>query len=387
MSLIKGIKCVAPVFDRSGYAEWSRNYILALSRSGLPITVEPVSFDKQMDVNSSPELQEINSLRHNSMDYNVVICWLIPPAAASVFKHQKSDAFKVLFTLWETTELPNGWPQLINDSVDECWLAGEWSKEVFKNSGVTAPMKGFSYPINFDHYNIDASVINRPFSEDTYLFYFISQWTERKNFSDLLEAYWSEFSKEDNVALLIKTHISSNSEQESDYLAKVIKSIKDKGDYGSTSPVVLLTEMFSNEQILALHKISDCYVSPSRGEGLGLGILEAGLFGNTVISNSFGEQSSYISSNSAHVYGHTLRPVTGMNNPFYTSEQYWCQPDVYGMAKAMRKAYEERKSSRRGNNLKAYLKKKCSYSKVASDIKHSLNNSLEKYYSASGENR
>ena len=41
---IKGIKYTAPVYDGSGYAEASRQYIQALHSLGIPLTVEPVTF-------------------------------------------------------------------------------------------------------------------------------------------------------------------------------------------------------------------------------------------------------------------------------------------------------------------------------------------------------
>jgi glycosyltransferase involved in cell wall biosynthesis len=382
MSHIQGIKCIAPILDRSGYAEWSRNYITALAETGVPITVRPVSFDRQLssdDASVQPLLKYVN----RPVEYNVVIAWLTPNAAKPLLDNEKESALKVLFTLWETTQLPSEWPDLINSSATECWVSGPWSEDVFIKSGVDIPIKQFRYPINFSNYDIDASVVNKPFNDDTYLFYTISQWSERKNFRDLLEAYWSEFNSNDNVALLLKTHVSSNSPAEYAQLLQTIKAIKDRGVFGSTAPVMLLTEMFSNDQILGLHKICDCYVSTSRGEGLGLGMLEAGLFGNLVITSSFGEQSSYITEDRGYVVSHNLRPVTGMGNSLYTGSQYWAQPSVYETAKAMRKAYVSGISDGvkvqhpEAKKLNAYLKETCLYGKVAHNLLHSLENSLE----------
>jgi hypothetical protein len=42
---IRGIKYTSPLFDGSGYAEASRQYILALHKMGIPITLEPISFE------------------------------------------------------------------------------------------------------------------------------------------------------------------------------------------------------------------------------------------------------------------------------------------------------------------------------------------------------
>lgn len=377
MTNIVGIKCIAPVLDRSGYAEWSRNYILSLIQTGVPVTLAVPTFDKQLPAHTD-DIQKILPYINKDIDYNVVISWLTPNVAAQIFKQEKTDVKKVIFTLWETSRLPDSWVTDINTSVDECWLPGKWNEEIFKNSGVTVPLHNFAYPLNFDNYNIDAKLINTPFDSKSYVFYFISQWTERKNFVDLLEAYWHAFSKDDNVALIIKTHIRSSSKEEECKLADLVTSIKQRGKYQSTAPIILLTDLLSTDQMLALHKTCDCYVSASRGEGLGLGMIEAGLFGNTVITNTFGEHSSYVTEETAYLYNHSLRPVTGMGGPFYTSDQLWAQPDVHGLATEMREAYEhQNKARQKGKKLKEFLFETCAYETVSRSILERLETLLE----------
>ena len=43
--VIKGIKYTAPVLDNSGYAKAARGNILALHKAGVPVTVNPISFE------------------------------------------------------------------------------------------------------------------------------------------------------------------------------------------------------------------------------------------------------------------------------------------------------------------------------------------------------
>ena len=74
---INGIKYTAPIFDGSGYAEASRQYILALHRMGIPLTLEPVSFEP-----ARPDLGEtgriLESLVDKKIPYNIKIMHLTP---------------------------------------------------------------------------------------------------------------------------------------------------------------------------------------------------------------------------------------------------------------------------------------------------------------------
>jgi Tfp pilus assembly protein PilF/glycosyltransferase involved in cell wall biosynthesis len=380
MNNIVGIKCIAPILDASGYGEWSRNYIVALIKAGIPVTINPPSFEQV-----KPELGEMYTQLapyiNKPINYNVAIAWLTPDVAVQFLNAERQDIFKINFTLWETTALPQSWISLINKTVDECWLPGEWNAEVFRNSGVTVPLKIFKYPIDLQSTTWQGAIapdINRPGKDDIYTFYFISQWTERKNFTDLLDAYWAEFQCHERVRLILKTHIKSGDSAEGQALQDHIKLLQGRGIYQKLPETQLVTQLLSREQIFALHQRCDCYVSPSRGEGLGLGILEAGLLGKPVITNLFGEQSSYLNAENAFIYNYSLRPVIGMlPNARYSSDQRWAQPDLDGMAKQMRFCYENRHAAQeRGQRLRQHLIQACKPQQIAQTMLVELSNSI-----------
>lgn len=382
MSKLKGIKLIAPIFDLSGYAEWSRNYALALHKCKVPLTIFPVKMDK-----TSPELGQdgevLKSLVSKDIDYNVVISWNVPPVTEKLFSQEKKDVLKIAFTLWETDKLPNDWPELINRSVDECWLPGSFNEGVFKNSGVKVPIRTIPYPLDFSKYSSSSSINliradQSRMSDDTYVFYFISQWSERKNFADLLQAYWSEFSEEEKVCLVLKTHLTGNLE-DAQKLTNIISQLKSLGNYKNDPEVVLIAQSLPRDKMFGLHKRADCYVSPSRGEGLGLGILEAGIFGNPIISNLFGEQASYVNEENSYIYNHSLRPVINMPwSTWYSADQYWAQPDIRGLAKKMRYSFDNKDESvKLGQKFSDSLKEKCNIDKVCESIISSLEDSLK----------
>lgn len=381
MSTLKGIKCIAPIFDASGYAEWSRAYILALAETGIPLTIEAVSFDPGKPT-LSPSYDTLKPLVNKKIEYNVAICWSIPPAAAQFLSKENKDIFKVIFTLWETSALHSPWSLFINNYANECWVPGDWNKSVFLNSGITVPIKTFDHPLNLKLYDLPLQSVqlgleNSGVPDSTYCFYFISQWNARKNFKDLLEAYWSTFSSADDVCLVLKTFISDYSETETNLIYKSIESLARTMGLPSVANVVLLANLLSSEEIFALHKRGDCYVSASHGEGLGLGMLEASIFGKPVITNLYGEQSSYFSEETCFKYGHTMRPVTAMNSPYYSCKQSWAQPNVGELASCMRYCYEHKDQSKaKGAKAALTIRNRCKPDSISQEILSSLTKSL-----------
>ena len=401
---LTGIKCIGPVFDASGYAEWCRSYILSLVQAGIPVTIgtDPVrKTGRPITIEGvHPDLGEkgvvLESLVDKDIDYNVVISWLIPSLAVEQMANEVK-AKRIVMTLFETSTLHPTWAKYCS-LLDEVWLPGDFNKEVFISSFDSAmqkdpslkklkniPVKTFRYPIDFDDYETSVKVnlahpeTKQPLADDTYIFYAISQWSERKNFSDLLEAFWAEFTAEDNVVLFLKTYGRDYSAPEHQKIQNIISTLSSYCNKSSKlPPVAVIRNLLSKQQMLALHKRCNCYVSSSRGEGLGLGILEAGLFENPVITHKFGEQSSYINDDTGIIYGHTLRPVTKMGrNSWYMMDQNWAAPDVCSLKKSMRYVFEHREeSNKKGKNLKKFLLENCTYDKISASIVESLEGSL-----------
>jgi len=404
MDKITGIKCIGPVFDASGYAEWCRNYILALIQADVPVTIgtDPVrKTGRPITIEGiHPDLGEKGEILEQyvgkDIDYNVVISWLIPSLAVEQMAKEEK-AKRIVMTLFETSRLHPTWATYCNN-LDEVWLPGEFNSKVFTESFADAiekdpslenlkniTIKTFRYPIDFKDYETSVTVnlahpeTKEPLSDDTYIFYGISQWSERKNFPDLLDAFWSEFTGEDNVVLFLKTYGGNYSDPEHQKIQNIIHTLSSYCNKATKlPPVAVIRNLLSKQQMLALHKRCSCYVSSSRGEGLGLGMLEAGLFENPVITHKFGEQSSYIDDATGLVYNHTLRPVTKMGRrSWYMMDQNWAAPDLFDLKEKMRYAFEHRKeSTKKAKALKKFLLKNCTYEKVAESIVESLEESL-----------
>jgi len=199
---LKGIKYVGPVFDISGYAQAARDYILALHKKGVPITVKVVTFEGGM-VDCGEKGRIIKSLVNKHIDYNVVLTHL---TVEHYKKHYEPGKINIGYSIWETDKIHDAWVEWINECTDGVITATEWGVNVYKKSGVKVPIYTVPHIIDVDEYeNIEPYEIGKV-KDDAYKFYSIFQFFERKHPAALLKAYWYAFQNNENVALILKTY-------------------------------------------------------------------------------------------------------------------------------------------------------------------------------------
>jgi len=347
---IKGIKYIAPIFDNSGYGKAARGNILALHRQGVPLTLNPISFEQaRPDLGADGEI--LNELINKDIDYNVVFIHTTPEFWS---KHREPGHVNVGFTIWETSKLHPDWPVYINNNVQKVLVGCSWNEGVFKESGVKIPIGVVPHGINMDGFKGIEPFHIAGVKQDTYVFYNIFQWTERKHPLAVIKGYWHEFKEEDNVALVLKTYRSSYDEAEKDAIRSTIKRLKMVVPMDYYPPIYLILNMLSENEMLGLHARGDCYVSLDRGEGFGLSHFTAGATGNPLIATNFGGVKEYAKEDNSYLVDYTLTPVYGMPwSPWYRGDQLWAEPDILHGASFMRHAYEDQKESKvRGQKLK-----------------------------------
>ena len=133
-----GVKYVGPVFDGSGYAEAARNYVLSIHNKGYPITLAPITFEK-----SRPDLgkdgEVLRELINTDVDYDKVIVHSTPDLWHHWTRFEQNKHI-IGYTVWETSSIPKEWVSACN-TVHEVWVPCDWNMQVFKDSGVLAPLR------------------------------------------------------------------------------------------------------------------------------------------------------------------------------------------------------------------------------------------------------
>jgi glycosyltransferase involved in cell wall biosynthesis len=363
---IKGIRYTAPLLDNSGYAQAARGNILALHELGVPLTLNPISFEQ-----ARPDLGKfggtIESLINKDIDYNVCLIHTTPEFWS---KYRETGKTNVGYTIWETTKLHPKWPPYINENVDMCLVGCEWNGGVFRGSGVNIPIGVVPHGINVDEFEGI-----RPFKvsgvpEDAFMFYSIFQWTERKNPLPMIKAYWHAFQDNENVALVLKSYRSDYSDGEKDAIRTTIKRLKKVTPMDNYPPIYLIPDMLTNDEILGLHARGDCYTSFDRGEGFGLSPFAAGAAGNPIIVTGFGGSTEYAKPENSYLIKYTLTPVFGMPwSPWYRGDQLWAEADVKHGSDLMREVYMNQENAKStGKKLQGYIKENFSWEVIGRRI-------------------
>jgi len=363
---IKGIKYIAPMFDNSGYAKASRGNILALHGQGIPLTLSPISFE-ELKPNLGAEGKILNSLVEKDIPYNIVIIHTTPEFWS---KYKEPGKVSVGYTIWETSKLHPDWPGFINNNVQKVLVGCQWNVEVFQSSGVTIPIGVVPHGINMADFDGIKPYTVAGVDDDTYVFYDIFQWTERKHPLALIKAYWYEFKKKDNVALVLKSYRGNYSDDEKEAIRITLKRLKDVTPMDYYPPIYLIPNMLTESEILGLHARGDCFTTFNRGEGFGLSPFTAGACGNPVIITGYGGAREYAKEDNSYLMKYVLTPVFGMPwSPWYQGDQLWGEPDVLHGASLMRHVYENQyESNTRGNTLKNYIAENFSWEVIGKRI-------------------
>lgn len=372
---MKGVKYVAPVYDMSGYAEASRNYILALHQAGVPLTVHPHCFETaQPDVCSVEDKETLDSLVDKDIDFDIVIVHLTPDHIP-MYVAKYPDKYVISYTVWETTLLHPKWAADCN-MASEVMVPCDWNVKAFKDSGVTVP-------ITKVHHGIDTTLYATPPTEEdiasvgmsgtTFNFLSVMQWNFRKNPEGLLRAYFNTFTAEDDVRLIIKAFIGKGQPPavESSQIKDVINRIKEDMGLPSYPRVRLIVNKLSNAELQKLYASCDAYVSLTHGEGFGLTAFEAGLAGKPVIVTGMGGNMEYMSFENSFPISAEPEYVYGMStfNPWYLGNQQWAHPSLPEAARTMRYVFDNIDVAKiKGTRLRQRILSEFSWESVAQQM-------------------
>lgn len=379
---ITGIKYVSPFLDITTYGVGSANCIKALwKHSSIPITIQDFSFEKRkLRIHGERDLW--GPIIGKQINYNIKIIHTPPPYYSNF---SEPGIINIGFLYWETTHIPNSWVKNINKNLEAQFVCSQFTKKALLDSGVKVPVivipPGFEFSNNLS--KKQSSVFG--FDKDTYKFYAIAQWTERKNLIGLLKAYLTEFTPKEKVLLVLKTYLqdytASQFSQIKQGIEMIKKSLRQKSKYDGYFPPLALVKRFLNqEEMWGIHNECDCLVLPYRGEGLGLVHAEAMAAGNPVISTALGGNTEFMNEENSFLIPYFLTPVMGM--PWvehYESDMYWAEPNVFEIKQAMRFVSTNKKSAKNIGRLACKtIRSDFSTKTLAKKMMHAIQNVLKR---------
>ena len=233
-------------------------------------------------------------------------------------------------TMFEAYPLPPDWAPVLNRCA-ALWVPASWNVEVYRDSGVTAPIFVAGYGVNDNLFHPMKRV-----REEGEPYTFIWAGTslgdgktlgDRKGGELVIEAF-RKLALPD-ARLIIKVAPGS-----------VVKRIS--GDPN----IMILVNNIREMDYAALIGSADCFVYPSRGEGFGLQPLEAMAVGLPVIAPAYSGMADFIESETAIPLPVRGEVTAHLYKHIYDYDCVWADIRVDDVADRMRWAYDHREEAR-----------------------------------------
>jgi glycosyltransferase involved in cell wall biosynthesis len=312
--------------DPSGYADEARAYLLALEAEGIGIALRDLRWTPMRAGLPPRQAEAIARARARTAEPWFVTVYHLVPGVKLI---GQGTGPTVMRTMFETDSLPPSWlPRLAE--ADEIWVPCTFNRESFARGGV-APEKLHVLPETLD-FELFAPTAHEhlagPFSFLTNF-----DFTDRKGWEILLDAWAEAFTPDDDVKLVLKC-ISMHGFSPADIAARVERHLNGR----RTAPLELNTELLPLQELSHLYASSDAFVLASRGEGWGRPYMEAMAMGLPTIGSRWSGNLDFMHDGNSWLVDGAVVPVPAgaqEHTPLYVGQR-WFEPDPDALVAAMR---------------------------------------------------
>lgn len=258
----------------------------------------------------------------------------------------------IAYTTWEGANSSDDVQRALRD-FDQVWVPSTTNKHSLGQSCDIDPSQVKVIPHCFDEDGL-ADRRGARLPGGPYRFYFIGHWNGRKNPTGLIRAWARAFTREDDVELVIQ----STRAREHDVMIAVHSvgaSVRER-----MAPIKINASPIREEEIRALHRGADCFVSTTRWESFNLPAFHAMLAGRMVIVPAGMGHDDFLVSTSAILVPPAMRtpafddveidvdPEHGTAKYVFKGPQGvsvhtdWYEPHLIAYTGYMRAAYEQK---------------------------------------------
>lgn len=329
----------APVWGQSGFEKLSRELILALDQIGVAVELRPANEWNgerlALPATTVQRLDRLTKTRVSPVAPHVI--YQVPRG-----QHIIKNAPTVCYTLFETDRCPDPWISALLQ-MDKIFVFSEFNRKSWVESGIPEEkISALPQAVDSFLYNPDGpktAVRNKR----GFTFLCSGDFTQRKNFEAVIEAFVSEFNGNDDVTLIFKCHYSGFVKR---FRRSCLDRLRDTAvRFNPSNPprILFWGDKISDYAMASLYRSVDCFVLCSRGEGLGMQYLEAMASGVPVIACDWGAQMDYLNSRNSFLVKSTLKTI---DDPSYIAQclqalnSKWCQADIGDIRRSMRYVFQ-----------------------------------------------
>ena len=316
--------------ENSSWSEMALDYALALSEYE-DVVCRSVVLNKKNPVD--PRLNKM--LFKDLQGVKNVVQFILPE-----FMEYNGKYKNIAFNISETKSVKyQGWDQIFNcmDAV------------ISPNNSQQSSTYCLHPPVDIEKYK-DVEDFNIKDCDYKYKFYTIGEFTKRKRLSMLIRAYHTEFNKNDNCCLIIKTSKpGSNKNQTLKAVSEINDSIKNtlrSHNKELYQDINIIADRISDKEILGLHKYGDCFVSTSLGESWQKPAFDAMAMKNYVIAPNIPGPKDYLYPKMNSKLIQTMEDncfgVEEFVKDIHCGKDIWHTMNFTELCQSMREAYENR---------------------------------------------
>lgn len=195
------------------------------------------------------------------------------------------NQYKIGYTPWESTDVPEDWIYPLNNKIDELWTTSPWCVDMFK--------KHTDKPVFLYEHGVQDTWIPRKRSINKsrpFRFLHVGEPAFRKDGQIVLDAFISLYGNNPNYELILKCSRMNTAK----VFDKVTGEVLGSPD-AIYKNVKIIESMLSVEQMDGLFDLCDVFVYPSWGEGFGFNPLQAMAKGiPTICTSAWASYARYI---------------------------------------------------------------------------------------------
>lgn len=325
-----------PILGQSGFELITRSLLIELDKLGVRIEVNN-KYDWNLHkckIDAEDVARLGRMLRQPVGEDAFVVSQQIP------YRERRKAKGQACYTLFETDICPSPWLPELN-KISETWVFSNFNRVSWTIGGVKN-VRLLPFGMDSKLFNPSVEPVKIPNCK-RFVFFANGDYTERKNFEGLIEAYVKRFSGDDDVTLLIKTHFGGFTKLHKQSCISRIKKSMYMFRKENMPHVVFFGDNVAQRDVPRFYTACDCFVLASRGEGLGLPYAEAMACGKPCIATDWGGQVDFVNDKNGYLVNSKLQLITDheyIKKCINAVGHSWAHPDLNRLGDIMRHVYE-----------------------------------------------